>query len=94
MHKKREVGQLSTFKKMYGIGITVSRSAQGLVFKFDQQEQTAKMIPWSATQFFFEGLSEELRFHMDPRTHEVLSLDVDDMQLSFSVKKAAPSSAN
>ena len=75
---------------MYGVGITVSRSAQRLVFKFDQQEQTAKIIPWSATQFLLEGLSEELRFHMDPRTQEVLSLDVDDMQLSFSVKEVVP----
>ena len=57
-------------------------------------EQTAKMIPWSATQFFLEGLSEELSLHMDPRPHEVLSLDVDDMRSSFSVKKAVPSSAN
>jgi len=52
------------------------------------------MIPWSATQFFLEGLSEERSFHMDLRTHEVLSLDVDDMQSSFCVKKAVPSSAN
>jgi hypothetical protein len=43
---------MDKFTGEYGVGIHVSRSAQGLVFKFDQQEQTAKMIPWSATQLF------------------------------------------
>jgi CubicO group peptidase (beta-lactamase class C family) len=88
------VAETDKFIGEYGVGIHVLRSTQGLVFRFDQQEQTARMIPWSATQFFLEGLSEELTFHIDPHTHEVLSLDVDDMQASFTVKKAVHSPAN
>lgn len=78
----------------YGIGIHVLRTADGLAFKFDQQEQNAPMIAWSPTRFFMPGLSEELNFHVDPNTHQVLSLDIDTMQAEFNVKRAAPSPAN
>lgn len=86
--------EMDKFIGEYGVGIHVSRSAHALAFRFDQQEQTATMIPWSATQFFLEGLSEELTFHIDPHTHEVVSLDIDDMQSSFNVKKHTLSSTN
>ncbi len=81
--------EMDKFVGDYGVGIHVFRTGDRLFFKFDQQEQTANMLAWSPTQFFLEGLSEELEFHVDPRTHEVLSLDIDNMQASFNAKRVA-----
>jgi CubicO group peptidase (beta-lactamase class C family) len=86
--------EMDRFVGEYGIGIHVLRTADGLTFKFDQQEQSAPMIAWSPTRFFMPGLSEELNFHVDPNTHQVLSLDVDTMQAEFNVKRATLSPEN
>jgi CubicO group peptidase (beta-lactamase class C family) len=78
----------------YGIGIHVLRTADGLVFKFDQEEQSARMIAWSPTRFIMPDSAEELDFHLDPKSHQVVSLDVDTMQAVFNVKRTVPLSAS
>ncbi len=78
----------------YGIGIHVLRAADGLVFKFDQEEQRAPMIAWSPTRFIMPGYSEELDFQLDPDSHQAVSLDVDNMQATFNVKRVIKPSEN
>jgi CubicO group peptidase (beta-lactamase class C family) len=74
----------------YGIGIHVVRTADGLVFKFDQEELSALMIAWSPIRFILAGSAKELNFHLDPKSHQAVSLDVDTMQAVFNVERTVP----
>lgn len=86
--------EMDKFAGDYRNGIHVLRTADGLTFKSDHEEQTAPMIAWSPTQFIMPGLSEELNFVVDPTTHQVLSVDIDTMQAQFDVKRAVSSHEN
>ena len=74
----------------YGIGIHVLRTADGLVFRFDQEELSAPMIAWSPTRFIMPGSADELDFHIDQNSHQAVSLDLDTMQAVFNVKRTVP----